>query len=355
MSITINQVDIQSIAQLPDNIKTLFQSIPQAETWLETMRNNPEYAFSFSSAEEFIEQLNIGLRNSSLLYLPKVNVVADIKKLLELSSNDLRDLFNLENQSADSPNAAASRASILASNHLIDNQAFDKITQFYKKHNLTTHPLTWSAAFHEQITLYETIVYSEQAFSQNNKQASEACEWALAKAQNLAEFGRYYLIYLSWAHEFQGKRTAKNLSLDRIIETLTSTVLDNLECPVVTFELDQINLHRAIEQWCDSDKQTLGFTDLSSGLLNITLNIDLNNESDVREQAHGYIKQLQKQLATNLAADSYVNQAGLCRYYRFDLPNNTVQLNLDANGCLCVYSDKPNISKIGSSALVKRS
>ncbi len=42
MSIIINQVEVKSITQLPDNIQTLFQLIPQAGTWLETMQNNPK-------------------------------------------------------------------------------------------------------------------------------------------------------------------------------------------------------------------------------------------------------------------------------------------------------------------------
>ncbi|WP_394391693.1 hypothetical protein [Shewanella woodyi] len=354
MSIIINQVEVKSITQLPDNIQTLFQLIPQAGTWLETMQNNPKYTFDFSSPEAFVEQLNIGLRSSSLLYLPKINIVVDIKKLLELSSNDLRDLSYFESQTATESSNTALLATILSKNHLIDNQAFDKVNQFYKQHKLTNHPLTWSASFNEQITLYETLTYCEQAFNQSNKQASEAIEWALDRAQNLAEFARYYLIYLNWLKYQQDKRGNNSYSLEHILDMITPIVLDTLECPVVTFELDQINLHRAIEQWCNDDEQTLGFTELSSGLLNIMLNIDLNQANDIRELATNYIRKLQQQITTNLAVDSYVNQAGLYRYYRFDLANSTVLLNLDPTGCLCVYSDKPNISKVTTNTLPKR-
>jgi hypothetical protein len=357
MTIMINKDEVKSIEQFPDNIQTIIQLIPEGEKCLETMRDDTEHTLNFPSPDELIEQLNIGLRGSSLLYLPNVNLVADIKKLLELSNNDLRDLSYQEEKTAlksTMPDRLTGVREILKKYHLLDNNAFSKIIQFYKSNNITYHPLTWSADLNAQITLYETLIYCEQAFNHNHRSTTDAINWAMKQSQSLHEFASYYPIHLTWHKKTQGKSGGKLKDIDHLLETLSPIVLNNLDCPLVTFELDKMTLNLALEQWIDADN-TLGFSDLSSGILNIVLNIDLTQPDNLLRLATQYIEQLQLQLKNTLAADSYINQAGQCRHYQFDLPNNTLLLNLNNVGCLSLHSDKPKIPNVSSNTLVKRS
>ena len=344
MTIMIDQSEIIAAEQLPDKIQTLIQLIPEGDNAFEVLLTNKDVCFSFTSPENFIEQLALGIHNSSLIYIPNVQLITDIKKLLDLSTNDLRDLSyranNNSGQSIRSSAVTAQQKTLLQKYQLLDSSDFSVVNAFYKRNDLSAHPLVWAADFHDQITLQHLLTYCGQAFSCSNAQATSACQWALSQAQNLSELAHYYCLYLAWLQQ----NPAKNDSINTVIAQLIPLVLSHLKCPTVTFELDARTLNQAIVQWQKSDN-AVGFTSLSAGLLNIALNTNLCTPNGLVEKASEYIAMLQKQLAKTLATSEAVGQAGLARYYEFELPNSCAVLSVNGDGWMSIVSDRPNLTK----------
>lgn len=348
MTITINNAAIQSREQLPDNIQTILQLTPQAQSWFDVMRHDPDNAMVFSSNDEFVEQLIPGLHGTSLVYIANMGLFIGAKKLLEFSDNEIRDLYCWEQflaplaSSAVSNEQVAGVKSLLDKHRLVNNELLQKIDQFYQLYSISPNPLTWGASFHDQLVLYDILLYTEQNWPTDHAVAVSAINWAMEKSQSLSEFAHYYCIYLAWASQAPttATATAPIISIDSLVEQLTPLVEQNLDCPVVTHELGQHALNSAITQWGEQNK-TLGFTDFSSGLLNLILNIDLSQPGTAATQAKAYMASLQQQLQVNLAVDAYVNQPGSYLLYCYDLPTSLAVINLDEVGCLSLYSDRP--------------
>ncbi|MCG7534140.1 hypothetical protein [Pseudoalteromonas sp. OOF1S-7] len=333
MTIIVNNTEIEQLEQFSDKTQTLIQFLNQGVHSTDALIQQNE-VLNFTSEAQFVEQLYLGLMNSTILYLHQIPLSVDIKKLLELSTNDLRDLATFSNR--DSETDKARLASILAKYRLVDSAILNKIALFYRRYNLNYHTLGWGASFRDQLTLYSIICYCEQAYVLSNQTVLPACQWATQKAQSLSEFAHYFCIYLAWKKNQRGESGTPDL----LIETLAPVVNNTLDSPVVTFELQAIDLHNAIKQWHEGGNN-LGFSSFSAGLLNIVLNIDLHTD-DLVKAAHEYLSTLQTTLINTLASDSYVCQAGLYRHYLFNLPNSEALLNVDSQGCLSLFNHWPN-------------
>ncbi|KZN51643.1 hypothetical protein [Pseudoalteromonas luteoviolacea] len=332
MTIIVNNKEIEQLEQFSDKTQTLIQFLNQGAHSTDALIQQSE-VMTFTSEAQFIEQLYLGLMNSTLLYLHQIPLSVDIKKLLELSTNDLRDLATFSNR--DSETDKARLANILAKYRLVDSAILNKIALFYRRYNLNYHALGWGASFHDQLTLYSIICYCEQAYDLSNQTVHPACQWATEKAQNLSEFARYFCLYLAWKNAKQGGQGTP----DHLVEILAPVVNNTLDSPVVTFELQAVDLHNAIKQWHEGGNN-LGFSSFSAGLLNIVLNIDLQSD-DLVKAANDYISGLQTTLTNALASDSYICQAGLCRHYLFNLHHSEALLNVDGQGCLSLFNHWP--------------
>ncbi|TBR41722.1 hypothetical protein CBF23_008920 [Marinomonas agarivorans] len=338
MTIRINQAELESIEQLPENIQTLLTMIPNSSQWVQIMIDDKKNSVSFPSMDAFITQLNVGLRGTSLLYFDNINVTVDVKKLLEMSASDLRDMSHFSNEITADQGANQKRASsqLLEKYGIVSDDDFTSISQFFQQQQVPNSSLNWSASLGDNIIFYDTLQYCESRFQVGQNIKQQALKWANGKAQTLGELAHYYCFYLAWV-----SNTNERLQpIEDVLALLSPLVLDNLDCPLVTFELDQRTLHDAITQWSDAGK-TLGFTSYSAGLLNLILNIDLTQIDQIKQQAEEYIRQLQQQLSDHLATDSFIDQAGQYRHYIFALPNKATMLNVDSIGCLSLCVDRP--------------
>ncbi|ADZ91949.1 hypothetical protein [Marinomonas mediterranea] len=326
MTILIEQTKLESVGQLSNKTQTLLSLIPQGEQWLQVMLNDKEHTVSFASEAAFIEEVGPGLRDTSLIYFPNLNLTVGIQALSAMSESELILLIRSD---ASSNNAAMNK--LFSEYRLINDEAFKVLNP-----QLINQPLRWSSTFDENIQLYQSLSYADGQFDVSQSVKQEASEWAQEQAQTLAEFGDYYCLYLALYNDSDGNAR----TLNGILAQLQPVVLDNLDCPIATYELDQKALQRAIEQW-QAEGNTLGFSTLSAGLLNVGLNLNLKSTESIESQAESYIASIQSVLKNQLATDSYINQSGKCRHYEYSLTDRTILLNLNAIGCLSLFSDRP--------------
>ncbi|WP_298769324.1 hypothetical protein [uncultured Shewanella sp.] len=344
MTILINQVKVSALDELPDNIQTLVSLIPYGVEWFEEALTDEDNSLNFMSFDELIEALNEGLRETELLNLSKVNLVVSVQKLLEFTANDLRDLSYLSESDSNKEHRQSKEQDSLVMDRLkikyklVDNAFFAKLTQFFRQQKMGDYCLIYTGTLDEKITFYQVILYCEQQFTVSNKIKSDAINWAKTQAQNLSELADYYCFYLAWYH----KKLTSGLDVNVLMEQLMPVVIQHLDCPLVTFELDKRTLNDAIIQWNDAG-HSLGFSTLSAGLLNTVLNIEFVKGEDIPIKAEEYIKQLQDTLKNHLAVDSYINQAGMYRHYVFETAKQTLILNVNRVGCLSVFSDRPEL------------
>ena len=339
MTILINNAEITHLHQLPDNIQSIVQLIPDAAIWLNTIIENQEQTVAFSNNAEFVENLAIGLRSSSFVYLSAANITADVEKLLAINANDLRDLVHIQNNSGltASPANAAMLKTLEHKYRLINNDAFSKNSEFFTLYNLNVPHLIWPADFPQQIEFYQILNYCDRAFTSDPQLSAAAGMWAAQQAQNLAEFAHYYCMYVSLLHK---NPQLSEADVDSIISQLRPYMANALDSPVVTFELDKYAFNQAITQWQEAGN-ILGFTTLTAALLGTILNMPTITSTEPVELAKQYLHRLQAQLKSSLPAYSYVNQAGTCRHYQLDLGDKDILLNVDHQGCLSISLDFP--------------
>ncbi|MCF6459132.1 hypothetical protein [Pseudoalteromonas sp. MMG024] len=334
MTIKINNTEITALAQLPNRIQTLL-TFTQGDKGFDALASNKDEVFEFASFDAFAEQLPQGFRNSSLILVAPIQLVADVKKLLEFSANDLRDLAVCKNAQQAKP--------LLTKYQLLNNADFELVNQFCKQNGLFTQPIMAAAQFSEHIVLQNVLTYCDKVFSPTTTQLKAAVNWALGAAQNLSEFAHYYCLYLAWQNSDPGK----NQRIDDVVAQLTDVVKDYFQCPKVTYELDAQMLNAAIIQW-HAKGNLLGFTSISSAILSTALHIKLADSSTVAEQANTYLTSVQNELASKLANDSFIEQAGTARSYVFDLDSSQAIINIDPIGCMSIASIRPNYPIVNS-------
>lgn len=330
MAIQIEQTVMQSVEQLTGKNQLLLTLIPEGQRWVQTMLADTTKVVPFLSEDGFIAQVVKGLHGTTLVNILGADLAIDIQKAAELDINQLLVLMS------DSANGSHSGKvqQILSQNGLITNDQLNLISQVLDKAGLSL-PYRWNATLADAINAYQRIAYVNQTMPQTND--VEATKYAFERAQTLTEFGDYYCL-----NALLLKANAKDaMAQDAIVSELTDCVLDNLDCPVVTHELDQVGLKNAVIQW-QQTPSTLGFDSLTSGLVSIAANINLRDRQQLTTLAQQYIKSLQKQIADNLATDSDISQGGECRHYYFKLADRVITLNVDEAGCLSLYSDIPN-------------
>ena len=333
MTIQIEQSDMQSVEQLTGTNQLLLTMLPNATSWVKANLANKSHILPFSSEDELIEQLGIGLSGTSIIALPGSNLTLEIKKLMEMSIEDILMLLADETSAQTS---AATLAEIAMRYHLITNDELSIVEQFLQD-NAITVPVGWWTGLQDTIECYQSLVYAEKTLKQKSHVRVDAINWGLTRAQTLAELARYYCLYLHLHKHTQGDLA----QINALVEQLVNVVLSNLDCPLMAYELDPANLQQAIIQRYESGSN-LGFSCLTSGLLCVARNINLTNADRINEEATIYFKQLQQLLSEQLSTDNYVSQAGACRHYIYSLPMRTIMLNVNHIGCLSLYSDIPS-------------
>jgi hypothetical protein len=333
MTIQIEQTEMQSVEQLTGKNQLLLTMIPNASSWIKANLANKNNTLSFLAEDELIEQVGIGISGTSIIELQGSNLTLEIKKLMEMSIEDIQ-LFRADEASTQRFESAF--AEIALRYHLVTNDELSIVGQFLQDNALTA-PVGWDMGLKDTIECYHSLTYVEKTLKQKSHVRADAFTWGLARGQTMAELVSYYCLYL-YLHKYtQGDV----IQINALVEQLTAAVLDNLNCPLVTHEVDPANLQHAIVQWYELGN-SLGFSCLSSGLLCVARNINLTNADRINEEATTYLKQLQQLLCEQLCTDNYVNQAGGCRHYVYSLPQRTIMLNVNHIGCLSLYSDIPN-------------
>jgi len=332
MTIIIADQKIANERLLPEKVQRILSLIPNGMAAFDNMVVHQQ-AFTFASFEQFIEQLSIGISNSTLLLLPNIALSVDIKKLLELRQNDLDTLKYLSLDHSILLESTLSRYS------LVNNPAFQEIELFFQRHPNVQQALQWSADLSANILFLNTLNYCDNAYSPSDTTGQQAANWALEQAGSLRDFSNYYRIYLYWLHRLSTHKTKSDekepdtTELDKLIATLTPFVLDNMECPMVTIELNHTTLNQAISQWQDTGKN-LGFTDFSTGLSNLVE--QLTSTDHAAQQANQSITATQRKLRNQNASRIFISQAGDYQFFQFDFAQQKQLVSIDEQGCLSV-------------------
>jgi len=350
MTIIIADQKIANERLLPEKIQRILSLIPNGMAAFDNMVVHQQ-AFTFASFEQFIEQLSIGISNSTLLFLPNIALSVDIKKLLELRQNDLDTLKYLSLDHSILLESTLSRYS------LVNNPAFQEIELFFQRHPNVQQALQWSADLSANILFLNTLNYCDNAYSPSDTTGQQAANWALEQAGSLWDFSNYYRIYLYWLHRLSTHKTEEKAEektadstatpgttkpntkepdtteLDKLIATLTPFVLDNMECPMVTIELNHTTLNQAISQWQDTGRN-LGFTDFSTGLSNLFE--QLTSTDHAAQQANQSITATQRKLRNQNASRIFISQAGDYQFFQFDFAQQQQLVSIDEQGCLSV-------------------
>ncbi|MDA0117894.1 hypothetical protein [Vibrio sp. T11.5] len=332
MTIKIEGTEMQSFSQLTPRNQELVGMLPNALPWININIANTTNTLAFANEDGFMEQIGLGLSGTSYVALPNIDLTLDIKKLLDVDTQDVHTL-STENKAHQ---ASASQVSdVLNRNHLVTDSELTKVASLFE-HGKSSVPFSWNSGLQDSINCYNSLMYIERYIPAKQSIKTQAANWALTGSRTLTGFGLNYAAYLHVATHID----SKHHTVEDALATLNQIALNRLDCPLVTFELDQTTLQNAFVQWGDAGN-TLGFSSIAAGVLSIALNIDWRAKGTLEEKSNAYITQLQGVLCEQLATDSYVSQAGQYRHYLYSLPERQIIVNVDEVGCLSVYSDLP--------------
>lgn len=346
MTIKIEGTEMQSVDQLTGRNQLIVSMIPNALPWIQSNISRKSNTLVFANEDELIGQIGLGLSATSVIELAGAGLTLDAKKFIDFSTEDVIAL-TIDEKDAD--NQSAQLSALIHRYHLLTNIELSTVTSVIEQSQLPL-PIHWTVGLKDRVNCYRCLNYAGRVMPVKSSVMKEASKWALSRAQTLTEFGHYYCVYLRFVTSNNNGAQVSSESINQAVDALTSVVLECLDCPLVTFELDDKNLKSAFGQWVDSGN-ALGFSNLASGLLSIVMNIDLRAKGALEPEAARYLQQLKTLLCEKLANDTYISQAGQCRHYVYSLPEREIVVNVDEIGCLSIYSDLPTGTSASSQTL----
>lgn len=380
MAINIESTALQSFDQLPAKSQTILLLIPQAKKWVKRAIADGAKSFDFISEEDFITQIAVNIHSSQLVFFRKIGIFIGVQKLFDMTQNDLRDLYDLNrfggrsgvddrnsfDEEEDDEGVDHSEAAIFEKYQLTCNASLQKQYSEFNVEDTSIGDFLIGADFDQKLVLYRAFSQVNQFYGSSKGDAEkldvDGLEWAESRAQSLAEFSRYYILYLLFsplvsASHLSPSSTDRSLNtratLDTFVQVAVPMISECMSCPVLSQRLDQYGLSREIADWAKRGN-TLGFFDVSSGLLCIAGNMDaiggdaenskLNLtelKQEIRTKIAAYIDALNTSLLKHLAVDAQMTQSGKDYRYFYSLSDSQLVLNLDGQGCLSVYSQTP--------------
>lgn len=337
MSISLNNAPLSNIEALSAQSQTVLQLIEGGASWLEQAIKQDEPVLEVNSESSLLQQIVSGLYNASTITINTLDVSVSVDKLLSMSSNDLRDLFHLSQQT--DGKRAPSFTQLIDTYQLTTNEELANAYSQSKTKGLSgiNFPLAGSKV--EQKTLLE-LVQSPKLKNLKKNQIQALAKEADAQAQSFSS-------YIQLVNAHLERLPAENsrispLPIAELTHDLIPIISGHLTCPVHPEPPTQLVLDAIIEHWHKAGK-SIGVKDVFSAISQLVSNqeFDLNQRAKWPGWTENYLTAAQKCLAASSANDAGTSQFDNIWYYYFDNALGKATLEYRADGCLQLISFIP--------------
>lgn len=236
--IRIGYEEILGVDALTPHVQNVLALIDGGFAWTEwASRQSEPSHFFFANDADFLNGVQFGLHEQSLLVLPKSAAVVVPSKLLELDPKDLIALDNFELVAGDDRDLSKIQE-MLASYGVLPIDALTQARSFLEDLGIAENPIFGTLGLAELIALQRLLIEPATTLGKVRQDREDAAQFALLYARSPRAFVEYYEAFLCFAVIY-GKKTpvADRDRADRLagaryaIEGIRREARAHLSCP----------------------------------------------------------------------------------------------------------------------------
>lgn len=352
---------IKQPADLPTPTEAALALIPRATAWLKDAAASQAIELSFPDPPEFLLGVLRGLYATDLIFLKRAQAYLGPRRLLELSTDTIDELVNHESNEATN-DADAPPPTALSEHNILTASDFAASFTTLNAVEAADAPIFQIRRLNELIRLHEAIADPSMPDAQSPL-AVVAIRFALDRAATIAEFADALTLFLRVAETNKAIKKLAEAATDAtgsdaeraerlaeaeaiatqaaiIWETLIDAAGTWLLTPAFGFPVaNPAELTALLRQHLEFG-QSLGFQSPSAGARQ-TANYLAHNallHTPTPNAVRAYIERAQRCITEGTLGEPSFTQDGMAQNILASNQNTTVELMVDAGGCITLES-----------------
>ncbi len=318
----------------------VLELITDGETWLNWAIAGQDSVFPFPDEPELLKGIQTGNHGENVILLKKSKLFIAPIKLMELEEADLNQLSCYENKGAGSvsPELEKSIFDIFTKYGIADQNQLAQTDAMLEGFGSKNDPLFQTLDLSETIALLDLY----KGFGQTeDKIKINAAAFALDQAPTPLAFSDYVLFYLSMVKKLaiSEDEIAETVSgkVENILKSFKPFLFNMLRCPRVdkTLTIDQIA--QTLQNWIGK-QNIVGFSRISSGALQVALNINVDNPEHFEKSIKSYMDKAQNFIQNNKPQTQNTSQDGQTVFYSYKSWDAEAVLALNQSGNITLKS-----------------
>jgi hypothetical protein len=339
--VSIEGIPLNSINTLSTKTRNILSLITDGISWLNWAISTPNCLYPFPDESELLSGVQAGINGKPLLLLKNTSVMVTPAKLLELEVNDLKKIYDYENsdKSGSNKEIESQISQILSKNNLYSQKDIIKATGSLARLEVNDAPLFQALDLREKIDLVK-MFNSISQIDPDQILLNNAAKFAIQYAKTPLAFSDYLIFYLTIIQKSKLNSETfiqQNNAVKVFLDAITPFLFGMLRCPRVDRKLDPDQLMQTLQSWINYENQ-VGFSRLSTGVLQTALNINPDNSANYRDEINKYMAKAQifiKNYKPDAVNDS---QDGQVTYYHYESFGTDAVLSLSLSGNITLKS-----------------
>ena len=339
--ISIN-TPISDPSSLSGKANTIMSWIPGAKHWLTNAIADNSVAYRFASEEALIQSILTGLYSTEQVVLKNCDCTAAPEFLMRLGDDQINQIaLGVEN-------TESNKQPLIALFDQLDMVTGEKLTQIqnlFHEWQVDKNFLFQSLSVKDIQNLYQ-LVKQVDANQYDDVVITGAYEFALEESVDPSSFSHLMRYALTLYQVLYGTNNAKRLTatvktkFNAAYELLSGVVVKRLACPQLHPPQTANDVGNILNTW-GASKHFVGFTDLSTGLLQLINNIDpktLASDTDFQAAFTQFEQTYLSFLSQAKVTRQRLSQDAKTWHYQLETQTHQANFQLIDDGCLTLNS-----------------
>jgi hypothetical protein len=335
--ISIN-TPISDSSNLSGKANTLLGWIPGAKYWLKNAITDTSVAYQFVSEEALIRSILTGLYSTEQIVLKNCDCMAAPEFLMRLSDDQINQIAQGVN------NSNMDKASLIALFNQLNIVTGERLTQIQNLFHewQVDKNFLFQALSNSDIQQLQRLALRIQSTHYDEAVIEGALDFAMKECVDPTSFALLMYFALTLYQALYGTNNAKRLTatvknkFNTAYDLLSTIVMKRLACPQLHPPQTANDVGNIINQW-GVNRRFVGFTDLSTGLLQLISNVDSNlllSEGDAQSTFNVFEQQYLAFLSQAKVTSQSLSQDAKIWHYRLETASQHADFQLIENGCL---------------------
>lgn len=339
--ISIN-TPINDPSSLSGKANTLLSWIPGAKHWLANAITDTSVAYRFVSEEALIRSILTGLYSTEQITLKNCDCMAAPEFLMRLSDDQLNQIAQgVSNSNTDKQ----SLMTLLGQLNIVTGECLTQVQNLFHEWQIDKNFL-FQALSVEDIQYLHKLASQIQTQRYDDVVVAGALDFAMKECVDPRSFALLMRFALTLYQTLYGTNNAKRLTttvrskFTAAYDSLSAVIIKRLACPQLHPPQTANDVGNIINQW-GMHRHFVGFTDLSTGLLQLIDNIDpkafLAN-ADIQASINQFEQTYLSFLSQAKVTKQSLSQNAKTWHYRLETSIQLADFQLIEDGCLTLNS-----------------